>query len=158
MKRFAFVFTLLTMLCLVSGCKSTGGEQRSTFYTTFSIAEIIAENDQYLLPASRTLSGTEAGPAAPPYQKHEETVLQIDAAEVPKFMQAVKTDIEQAIMVNGARIVGRGGSFQDPVTGPVDIDYISFRYSMDNVNGIINVYGVCGEGTNYIIIVIITES
>lgn len=158
MKRFAFVFTLLTMLCLVSGCKSTGGEQRSTFYTTFSIAEIIAENDQYLLPASRTLSGTEAGPAAPPYQKHEETVLQIDAAEVPKFMQAVKTDIEQAIMVNGARIVGRGGSFQDPVTGPVDIDYISFRYSMDNVNGIINVYGVCGEGTNYLIIVIITES
>ncbi|KPL05878.1 hypothetical protein AMJ86_10510 [bacterium SM23_57] len=158
MKRFIFVFTLLCMLCLVSGCRSDSGQQRSTFYSTFSIGEIVAVHEQFLLPDSRVLSGTEAGPATPPYQKHEEMIVQIDMDNVPRFLEAIKTDIEQALVDSGARIDGRGGSFQDPVAGQVDIDYISFRYSQDKVNGIINIYGIRSEGTNYVLIIVLTES
>jgi hypothetical protein len=71
-------------------------------------------------------------------------------------MEAIKTDIQQAVLDNGARIEGQGGSFQDPTGNP--IDYISFRYRQDEASGIINLYGVDGEGTNYVIIVVITEN
>lgn len=157
MMRLRFVFILFTLFCLVAGCKSTDEEQRSTFFSNFSIGEIIARNEQFLLPESRTLGGTEAGPEATPFQKHEEMIVQIDTANVPRFMEAVKTDIQQAILDSGARIEGQGGGFQDPVKGQADIDYISFRYSQDEASGIINLYGVRGEGTNYVIIVILTE-
>ena len=158
MKRLVFVFVLVSMLCGISSCESADRDQRSTFYSDFSLVTFVAENEEYLIPTSRPLSGTEAGPAAPPYQKHEETILQIDTADVPKFMEAIKTDIAQAIIDSGARIDGQGGSFQDPVVGQADIDYISYRYNQDEVNGIINLYGVRGEGTNYILIAVLTES
>jgi len=158
MKRLVFVFAILSVLCGVSGYRSAVGEQRSTFYSTFSVGEIVSRHEQFLLPESRVLSGTEAGPAAPPFQKHEEMILQIDTANVPKFMEAVKKDIQQAILDSGARIEGQGGSFQDPVAGQADIYYISFRYNQEAVSGIINLYGVRGEGTNFILIGMITEN
>ena len=157
MRRLTLFFTLLFTTCGIVGCRSTGNDQRSTFYSTFSIGEIVSRHEQFLIPEGRPLSGTEAGPAAPPYQKHEEMILQIETANVSRFMEAVKTDIAQAIIDSGTRIDGQGGSFQDPAGGQADIDYISYRYSQSEVNGIINLYGVRGEGTNYIIIVIITE-
>jgi hypothetical protein len=158
MKRLVFAIILLSVLYSLSGCGSADGNQRSAFYSNFSLVAIVAQNEQYLIPGSRPLSGTEAGPAAPPYQKHEETILQIDTANVSKFIEAVKNDIKQAIIDSGARIEGQGGSFQDPVTGQADIDYISYRYNQGEANGIINLYGVRGEGTNYVIIVVLTES
>ena len=85
-------------------------------------------------------------------------IIQIDPADVPGFMEAVKTGIAQAIIDSGARIEGQGGSFQDPVGGQTSIDYISYRYSQEGTNGIINLYGVPGEGTNYTLIVVLTES
>ena len=157
MKRLVLAFILLSMACGISGCRSTKVEKRSTFYSAFSLVEIVAGHEELLLPASRSLSGTEAGPAAPPYQKHEETILQIEAANVSGFMQAVKADIAQAIIDSGARIEGQGGSFQDPASAQAGIDYISYRYSQGEVNGIINLYGVRGEGANYILIVVLTE-
>jgi len=156
MKRLLFVITFLSVLSLIAGCGSDNTEQRSTFYSTFSIADFVAENDQYLLPESRVLSGTEAGPNEPPYQRHEEMIVQIDPVDVPQFMEALKADTQQAIIDSGARIDGQGGSFQDPTAGPMD--YISFRYSQDEINGIINLYGVRGEGSNYTIIMILTEN
>jgi len=156
MKRLGFLFSLLFIACGVAGCRSSGGEQRSTFYSTFSIGEIVNRHERFLLPDSRTLSGTEAGPVESPYQKHEETIVQIDPANVPRLIEAVKTDIQQTILDSGARIEGQGGSLQDPTNG--QIDYISFRYSQNEAGGIINLYGVRGEGTNYIIIMVLTES
>ncbi len=159
MKRFVLVLSLFCLVCGISGCASPAEKQgRSTFYTTFSLGEIVARHDQFLLPESRDLSSTEAGPDAPPYQKHEEMTVQIDRADVPKFMEVIKRDINQAILDSDAKITGQGGNFQDPTGGQAIMDYISFRYSQDQTKGIINLYGVRGEGTTYTIIVIITEN
>ena len=159
MKRFVFVLSLFSLLCGISGCASSAENQgRSTFYTTFSLGGIVARHEQFLLPEPRDLSSTEAGPAAPPYQKHGEMTVQIDRADVTKFMEVVKRDIRQAILDSGAKITGQGGSFQDPTGGQAIMDYISFRYSQNETSGIINLYGVRGEGTTYIIIVILTEN
>jgi hypothetical protein len=157
MKRLLLVLVFFGLLCGISGCVSTINQPgRSIFYSTFSIGEIVAKNDSYILPESRNLSGTEAGPAAPPYQKHEEMIVQIDPADISGFMEVVKTDIQQAILDSGARIEGQGGSLQNQTGG--QIDYISFRYSQNEASGIINLYGVRSEGTNYIIIIVLTES
>jgi hypothetical protein len=157
MKRFVFVLLIFVLFFGISSCAgSVTGQERSTFYATFSLGEIVARQEQFLLPEARSLSGTEAGPTAPPYQKHEEMIVQIDPANISRFIEAVKADTQQAILDSGARIEGQGGSFQEPTGGPTD--YISFRYSQDEVGGIINLYGVDGEGTNYIIILIITEN
>lgn len=157
MRRFVFVLLILGLFFGISSCAgSVTGQARSTFYATFSLGEIVAGQEQFLLPKALSLSGTEAGPTAPPYQKHEEMIVQIDPANKSKFIEAVKADTQQAILDSGARIEGQGGSFQELTGGP--IDYISFRYSQGEASGIINLYGVVGEGTNYIITLIITEN
>jgi hypothetical protein len=158
MKRLTLLITLIILFLGVAGCRNAREEQRSTFFSHFSIGEIIARHEKYLLPESRTLGGTEAGPEAPPFQKHEEMIVQIDPANAPRFMEAIKTDIQETIRDSDSTIEGQGGSFQDPVKGQADIDYISFRYSQGKASGIINLYGIRGEGTNYVIIVILTES
>lgn len=158
MKRFTFFLVLFCLVCGISGCRNTKNEQRSKFFATFTIGEIVEENDQYLIPEARSLGGTEAGPNKAPYQKHEEMIVQIDPADRSDFIEAVKTDIAQAIVDSGASIDGQGGSFQNPIGGQAGIDYISYRYSQNGANGIINLYGVPGEGTNYTLIVVLTES
>ena len=158
MRRLPLLIPLLVITIGLNGCKAPDIEANSAFYSDFSLVTFIAENEAYLLPESRPLSGTQAGPAAPPYQKHEETILQIETENIPQFMEALKTDIAQAIIDSGARIEGQGGSFQDPAGGRAAIDYISYRYSQGEINGIINLYAVRSEGTNYILIVVLTES
>lgn len=157
MKRVDFLFILVVVLCGISGCqRGVNHQMRSVFYSTFSLGEIVTRHEKFLLPESRSLSGTEAGPATSPYQKHEEMTVQIDPANIPSFMEAVKTDLQKALLDSNARIEGQGGSFQDPTGGP--IDFISYRYSDVETRGIVNLYGVRGEGTSYIIIVIVTEN
>lgn len=94
MKQFVFVLLLFGLLFGISSCASIVKEQeRSTFYSIFSRGEIAGRHEQRLLLEPRNLSGTEAGPAAPPYQKHEEMTVQIDRANIPDFMEAVKQDV-----------------------------------------------------------------
>jgi hypothetical protein len=95
-------------------------------------------------------------------------------------MQAVRQDIEQALIDNGAEIVGIGGDHPEelermlaeqgitrdtraeerPVRpgAPTEGTYFTFRYSAGQAEGAINVWGVRGQGTNYTVIVLITES
>jgi hypothetical protein len=156
MKRLAFFFTLLIVICGLDGCGNASREQRSAFFSSFSIGSIVEENEQYLVAGSRISSGAEAGPAAPPFQKHEEMIVQVDTTNVFAFMEAVRSDIEQALTSSGATIHGRGNGGQEG--GLADIEYFSFRYSEDEADGVINVWGVRGEGTSFNLIVLITES
>jgi hypothetical protein len=73
-------------------------------------------------------------------------------------MEALKTDIAKTILDSGARIEGQGGSFQDPTGDQASLDYISYRYSQNGINGIINLYGVRSDGMNYVFIVLLTEN
>ncbi|UCC62502.1 MAG: hypothetical protein JSV36_17325 [Anaerolineae bacterium] len=64
----------------------------------------------------------------------------------------MRFDIEQTLTSNGATI--QGGGFGDQA----DIKHFSVRYSEDETDGVINVWGVRGEGTSFTVIVLITES
>jgi hypothetical protein len=161
MKRLTFFFTLLIVICGLSSCVTIVRERpasQSAFIASFSIGSIIEANEQYLIARHTVSSGTESVPPASFFQKHEEAIVQVDSTNVSAFMEAVRSDIEQALTSNGAKIHGRGGDHQGPEGSPADIAYFSFRYSEGKADGVINVWGVRGEGRSFSLIVLITES
>jgi len=161
MKRLTFFFTLLIMICGLDGCGNAGREipvPQSAFIAGFSLESIIEANEQYLIARHTVSSGTESVPPASFFQKHEESIVQVDSTNISAFMEAIRSDIEQALTSSGAKIRGSGIDHQGPEGGPADIEYFSFRYSEDEADGVINVWGVRGEGTSFSLIVLITES
>ena len=178
MKRLMILILFLIVLCGLGGCGRVSGE--SAFMAGFSIGPIIEANEQYLI-AKHTLSGGAVSePPVPFFQKHEEAIVQIDPSDIPAFIEAVRSDIELGLTRSGAKICGRGGDHPEHIEqalasqglkirgrtsdrqgqegGPTDIAGFSFRYSDGQVDGAINVWGVRGEGTSLILIVLITES
>jgi len=151
MKRITLVVCIFIIAVILAGCESADPEPSREFFSNFTIGEIIAENEAYLVESSRVLSGGSVGPPEPFVQRNEEIGVQIEADNIPSFMQAVKSDIEKAVTDNGAQLQGYG-------TGTIEsLEYFSLAYSQDESYGTIHVWGVPGEGTEFNIIVLLTE-
>ena len=150
---FNFLITCLTLVGL-SGCITSmknGTTTRSAFWESFSIGTIVENNEQFLLPGSRQLFGSESGASEQPFmQKQEEITLQINPADLPTFLLDMQSYIDEAIIESGATIVGRG-------SGGVTGTSFSISYREDDIYGVINVWGAQGKGTDYYLLMIITE-
>ena len=151
MKRLTLFIALSVVILSLTVCRPTeyAPDTHGTFKDGFSIGTIVQNNEQYLLPGSRVLSGAGSGPE-PFTQKREEIVFQIDSANLPMFLQSIKADTNEAIINSGAKIDGSGSGGQTDA-------YFSFDYSENDKYGVINVWGVRGEGTTYYLIALITE-
>ncbi len=149
MQKSILVLVLLILSASLSGCGSEVPSQ-STFKENFTIGVIIEDNAQYLIPGSHELHGSEYGPPEPFTQKQEEIVFQIEPADLPVFLTAIRSGIDEAIINSGASIVGRGSG------GGTDTSF-SIQYRANEAYGVINVWGIRGEGTTYTLIVLITE-
>ena len=151
MKRLSLVILFLIVAVILAGCGREDREPSREFYSNFTIGEVIAENEDYLLESSRVLYGAGAGPPEPFVQRHEEIGVQIEAANIPSFMEAIKLGIEKAVTDSGAQIQGYGsGSIET-------IEHFSLAYTQDEAYGTIQVWGVQGVGNEYKIIVLLTE-
>jgi len=154
MKQF-FIFTIICLIIAgLTGCVSPTNNistSQSAFWESFSIGPIVENNEQYLLPGSRPLFGSESGSSEQPFmQKHEEITLQIDPADLSAFLLDVQSDIEETITNSGASIVGHG-------SGGVTGTSFSISYRENDIFGVVNVWGAQGEGTDYYLLMIITE-
>lgn len=149
---FNFIIISMTMAGL-AGCVSSARNDsapQSAFREGFSIGTIVEGNTQYLSPEPRQLFGSESGPPEPFTQKQEEMIIHIDQADLPAFLSALRSGIEEAIIDSGASIDGHG---QGGVTGTS----FSISYREGDIYGVINIWGVQGEGTDYYLIMMITE-
>ena len=79
-------------------------------------------------------------------------MVQIDPPNISAFMQAIRLDIGQSLSDNNANVLGH------EVNGNKDVGFFSYSYSEGDLYGTITLWGVRGEGTNYFLIVIITET
>ena len=151
MKKTTLAFVMFILTISLFGCGKEVPSQ-DTFKEDFTIGVIVEDNAQYLIPGSRELSGSEYGSPDQPFtQKQEEMAIQIEESNLPEFIIAIRSDIEEAIIDSGASIVGRGSG------GLTEISF-STQYQADQVFGVIDVWGVRGKGTNFYLIVMITES
>ena len=183
MKRFILPFALLSVLCALVGC---GDARRgpsvppSAFLADFSLGSIVEANERHLIAKQTVSSGMVSEPPLSFYQKHEIATVQIDPTQIDAFIEAVRSDIEEALMRTGAEITGLGGDHPreieqaltrsginpprrgtdrpSPEDSPDDLKSFSFRYSEDKAHGVINVWGVRGQRTSLKLIVLITES
>jgi len=103
-----------------------------------------------LLEEARYSSEAESGFKEPFLQSHEEMTVQIDPRKVPDFMAAVRFDIEKVLIDSDASILGS----ENETNGA---GHFSLSYKENEITGAIHVWGIPGEDTNYIIIVLITE-
>ena len=154
MKRSILNLFLIILGFNLIGCSSENSARipsPSTFKENFTIGAMVEDNTQYLIPGARPLSGNESGASDQPFtQKHEEMELQIEATDIATFMTAIQSAIEESILDNGASIVGHG-------SGGVTGSSFSIKYRENEIFGVINVWGIRGEGTTFFIIVLITE-
>jgi hypothetical protein len=164
MNRVVCSIALLIVLGSLGGCGNADREGRaseSTFLASFSLGPILEANDQYLI-ARHTISGGAVSEAPIAFfQKHEEVIVKVAETNVSAFMEAVRIDIEQLLTSSGGKIHGRrrgGNDGQGPEGELPNTDYYSFRYSQNKTEGAINIWGVRDAGTNFVLIVLITES
>ena len=152
MKKPFLIFIFLILSANLFGCDSKVTLQQSTFKSRFSLNAIVEANREYLLEETRVISGAEVGPREPFVQSHEEIMVQIDPAKISSFFQAVRLDVSQSLTDSNANVLGQ------EVNGNQDIGFFSYSYSENDLYGTITVWGVRGEGTNFYLITIITES
>ena len=151
MKKTFVVLALLVLIFSLFGCVSETTPQ-NTFKDDFTIGTIVEENAEYLLPESRELFSSEYGAVDEPFtQKQEELAFQINPEDISAFVAAIQSGTEKSIIDSGASIVGRG-------SGGVTGTSFSVQYRKDQTYGVINVWGVRGEGTDFFLIVLVTES
>jgi hypothetical protein len=157
MRRLPIFFTILFILSSLYGCINISREKptsESTFFVNFSLGSIIEANEENLILKGTVDSHTILEPPTSFFQKEEVATIQIDPADIPGFMNSVRSDIDEALTNSGVNILGRGG-----VVGlPADLQGFSVRYSEDGSEGVINLWGVRGEGTTFYLIALITES
>jgi hypothetical protein len=150
--RFVYPIIFIFISSGLYACGGSSGEESSRFFKTFTIGEIVEANKQYLSDSPRTLSGSEAGPPEPFLQRHEEMIVQIDPADLPEFIDAMKIDVAEAITSSGATVQGT------EYGGLETIELFGYSYQADSFYGVITIWSVQGEGTDLHIIVMITES
>ena len=156
MRRWMIVLAILIAVCGLGGCGSAARE--SDFMVGFSLGAIIEANQQLLLTQESESGGIVSGPALPFFQRREEAVVQIKPSDIPTFMAAIQSDIENALNNSGFKIVGRDGGRQGPGVIPGEIVDFGLSYSDGSVDGMVNVWGVRGQETRLILIVLLTES
>ena len=93
----------------------------------------------------------EFGPSEPFIQRIEDIVLQIDETDIPLFLGALKDDIRAEVKESGGKVEGEASGVSHLM------QHFSVSYRQDGAFGVINVWGVSGEGTNYYLISDITE-
>ena len=149
-----FKFVALCLLAVsLTGCGAFAKNRstsQSVFWDNFSIGTIVEQNTQYLASEYRQLFGSVSGPPEPFQQKHEEMTIQIEATDLPAFLAALQSGIEETIIDSGATIDGRG-------TGGVTGTSFSISYRENDIYGVVNVWGSHGEGTTYYLLAIVTE-
>jgi hypothetical protein len=148
MKKSTFTFALLLLGISLFGCANAALSE-SNFKVNFSLNSIVEANRQYLLEEDRISSGAASGSGEPFAQSHEKTTLRIDPANVPAFMEAVRSDIEQSLLDSGARTLGSESDGNE---------HFSFIYIENDLHGTIHVWGVPGEESSYTLILLITEN
>lgn len=151
MKKIVLTLTLLILSISLFGCRSKAPSQ-STFKADFSLNSLVEANKEYLLEDTRVSSGAEVGPREPFVQNHEELIVQIDPADVSQFLQEMRSEVSMSLANHGASVLGQ------EVNGNKDVGFFSYSYSENDVYGTITLWGVRGEGTNFFLIAIITES
>jgi len=153
MKQFFHFIIICLIMVGLAGCSSPAkndSASQSMFWNNFSIGTIVEDNTQYLSSEPRQLFGSESGPPEPFTQRQEEMILQIDQADLPTFLSALRSGIEEAIIDSGASIVGHG---QGGVTGTS----FSISYRENDIYGVVNIWGARGEGTTYYLLAMVTE-
>lgn len=157
MNRLSLIFALIVTFSSLTGCSITSENpppSQSGFKESFSLGPIVEANEGFLLAGSRGLSGVESGPRGPFVQSHEEMIVQIDPANISPFMGAIRNDINEAITSSGADILGYSGGIGQ---GPDDLTRFSYSYSEGDLYGTIQVWGLRSSGTNFQLIVLLTE-
>ena len=151
MKKVFFAFALLILSSGLLSCRSSAPPQ-NTFKEDFTLGRIIENNAHYLIPGARELFSSEYGsPEQPITQKQEEVAIQVEPANLPIFLATIQSDIEKSVINSGASIIGHGSG------GGTGTPF-SIQYRESEGFGIINVWGARGEGTNFFLIVLITEN
>ena len=164
MRRFILLVAVLVVLASLGGCRNAAGRERpseSAFLASFSLAPILEANEQYLIAKHISSGDSVSEPPLGFFQKHEVATVKVDDTNASAFMEAVRSDIEQDLVSSGATIHGRGRGGNDgqvPEGDLPDTDYYSLRYRQDRTEGAVNIWGVRGAGTNFVLIVLITES
>jgi hypothetical protein len=152
MKKSWLMIVLLITIVSLSGCGRVAPKpSQSDFKSNFSLNAVVENNKQFLLEEARHSSGAESGLQEPFVQSHEEMIIQIDPNNLSKFMAAIRSDIEQALIDSDAHMLGSEG-------GSNDTEHFSFSYSENEIQGTIHVWGFPSKGTNFTIIALITES
>jgi len=157
MKKTAFLVMLSISIFGLVSCGVVNKEtsrQQSNFKENYSIGSIVEAHQELLLEGSRGLSGSEAGPPEPFVQSQEVMILQVDSANATPLLEAIRSDIVEAIGNSGATILGSSGS--DVRAEP--IAHFSYSYGEEPFYGVLNIWGLQGEGNTLIIISEITES
>ena len=161
-KGLSTTLTLFILICILNACgivKEETAPLPTVFKTSFSLGSTVEANEQHLLPGARALSGSEAGPVKPFIQEYEVMTVQVESANEFAFMEAIRSDIEKALASSDAEIVGRGGAIRQAPEGDLfEMTHFSLSYREGAMYGVISVWGVQGEGTDFNLIVQITES
>lgn len=157
MKRITSLITIIITILGFTSCgivnKETPQDQ-SNFKQNYSIGSLIEAHQDLLMEGPRTLSGYEAGPPEPFIQGQEEMILQVDSSNMPLLLEALQSDIIEALSSSEATIQGSSGSDLKP--DPVA--HFSYSYREGPFYGVVNIWGLQGEGNTLIIISEITES
>ena len=151
MNKSRFMFVLLLTVVNLLGCgKAAQASQQSTFKANFSLNSVVENNKHFLQEETRYSSGSESGFREPFLQSHEEMTVQIAPKQVPEFMAAIRSDIEKRLIDSDTSILGSEGESNGA-------EHFSLSYRENEVTGVIQVWGIPGEDTNFTIIVLITE-
>lgn len=153
MKRTGLSVILLLLIAFLPGCGITVSTTASPsdVMQSVSLEALISANQGYLISQADLSSATVYEPGIDFFQKEEQAWLELDPVNLSAFMNAVRSEIEQSIASSEAEIIGRGGGGLD------DGGSFSIRYREDEVDGVINVWGVRGEGNSFTLILLITE-
>jgi hypothetical protein len=150
---------LIISIILLTACQAMEEQKtdtQSAFKGSFSLASLVEKNQGLLLPGSSwTASGTESGHFEPFTQSQEESVLQVDSAHTQALWEALQAGIQDEITRQGGEIVGSGESHSDQANEP---SHFSYSYQEGQFFGVINLWGVRGEGDTFVVITQITES
>ena len=162
LKRTTELLSIVIMTIGLASCGIVSREisdgktlsEQSSFKQTYSIGSIVETHKELLLEGPRGLSGSQAGPREPFVQSQEVMIIQVNPDNATLLMEVIRSDIEEALSNGIATITGSGGF--DGQANP--IAYFSYSYKEGSFYGVIDVWGVRGEGTEFILISQVTES
>jgi hypothetical protein len=152
MKRTGLSIILLFLIASLSGCgiAASTTASPSNVMQSISLEALISANQGDLISQADLSSTTVFEPGIDFFQKEEGARLLLDPTNISAFMGAVRSEIEGSIASSEAEIIGTGGGLDEGSS-------FSIRYREDDVDGVINVWGVRGEGNSFTIILLITE-